>query len=122
MTRKFVSVFAALGLMLSMMVVLTGGAGATHNFGHCVSGGGTVSGQGQNQVCTITTTTTDTTDNPAGQSEQNFEVDSTTTSTTTITPGGTANTTTSTETTECRSPGGQPVGDGALEHNPNCQA
>lgn len=86
----------------------------TDPYQKCVSSGGIVSEQ--DQTCTVTRQ--DSHQNPSGKSGKFFTV--TTQTTLTYRPGSAAPTT-ETKTLSCQNPGGQYLGAGALEHNPNCQ-
>jgi hypothetical protein len=107
MIRKLVGLIIGLGLMAAMF----GGAAAFSNYGQCVSGGGTVSGTGADQVCSITQTESGTVEGSAG-----FYRETTTTTTTSISPGGAPVTSTETTVGPCLNNQGNPVS----ESNPNC--
>jgi hypothetical protein len=100
MIRKFIGLIIGLGLVAAMF----GGAAAISNYGQCVAAGGTVTGSGANQVCTVTQVESGTLGD-----EGEWQRDYTVTTTTTVSPGGEPIVTTDVTYGDCRNPAGATV-------------
>jgi hypothetical protein len=136
MTRKLVSLVAAFGLAVGMLVGLTSNTSASHGLPHtylgCVLAGGTVTVSGPlglTSTCTLTVDGQTVVFQEAGNSgnvDFTIEADTQTTVDTQVLRPDLTTETTTYETTKCINPGGQQVGGpkgkgNALANNPNCQ-